>query len=47
MINWAKRGEMVVKKWVLGFKSGFLSVNNNGLATNLERLNGTKCSWFS
>ena len=35
-----------LKSGILGSKSGFLGVNNNGLATNLERLNGTKCRLF-
>ena len=47
MKHWAKKGKMGVKSGLLGSKSGFLSVNNNGLAISLERLNGTKCSWFS
>ena len=42
MKNWAKKGKMVVKKWVLGSKSGFWGCKNHGLGTNLERLNGAK-----
>lgn len=43
----AKKGKMVVKKWVLGSKSGFWGCKNYGLGANLERQNGAKYRWFS
>ena len=47
MKNMAEKGEIVVKKWVLGAKSGLLGAKNNGRATKLERLNGAKCRFCS
>ena len=47
MKNMAKRGKMVVKKWVLGAKSGYSELKKYELATKLERLNGAKCRFFS
>ena len=43
MKHMAKKGKNPSKSGVLGVKSVFLGVNNNELATNLERLNGAKC----
>ena len=39
----AKKGKIVVKKWVLGSKSGFWGVINYELSAKLERQNGAKC----
>ena len=38
-----KKGKMVIKKWGLGSKSGFLGCKNNELASKIERQNGAKC----
>ena len=47
MKHMVKRAKWWLKSEVLGAKSGLLGVKNNELATNLERLNGTKCRSFS
>ena len=41
--NMAKRGKMAIKKWFLGVKSGYLGLENDEPAPNLERQNGAKC----
>ena len=45
--NGSKWAKWPLKSGILGAKSVFLGVKNNELATNLERLNGTKCRSFS
>jgi len=47
MKHMAKKAKWWLKSGVLGAISGQLGVDNNELATNLERLNGTKCRYFS
>ena len=47
MKHMAKKAKWWLKSGVLGAISGQLGVDNNELATNLERLNGTKCRCFS
>ena len=47
MKNMAKRGKMAVKKWVFRGKKRVFGVEKYELATKLERLNGTKCRFFS
>ena len=47
MKHMAKKDKIAVKKWGLGAKSGNLDVDNNELATKLERQNGAKCRLFS
>ena len=42
-----KRGKMVVKKWFFRGKKWVFGVEKYELATNLERLNGTKCKSIS
>ena len=39
----AKKAKIVVKKWILGAKSGKLELKKYELATKLERQNGAKC----
>ena len=39
----SKRAKFTLKSGIFVAKSGCLGVKNNGLATKLERLNGTKC----
>ena len=47
MKHMAKKAKWWLKSGVLGAISGQLGVDNNELAINLERLNGTKCRYFS
>ena len=39
----AEKRKIDTKSGILGAKSGFLGVKNNGLTSNLERQNGAKC----
>jgi hypothetical protein len=39
-----KKAKWVLKRGVLGAKSGYLSLKKVRAADNLERLNGAKCS---
>ena len=42
MRNMAEKGKTPLKSGILGCKSGFLGVENNELATKLERQKGAK-----
>ena len=47
MRNRAEKGKIAIKSGFLGAKSALLGVNNNEMATKLERLNGAKCRFFA
>ena len=47
MKHMTKRAKQPSKSGILGSKSGYLGFKNYELATNLERLNGAKCSFCS
>ena len=43
----SKKGKIAVKSGILGVKSAYLDPKNDGLATQIERLNGAKCRLYS
>ena len=47
MKHMAKKGKIAVKKWVFRVYKWVIGAKKHGLATKLERLNGTKCSFCS